>query len=564
VVESNIMGEASIVGQPNNISLVIGDEKQSIPVGTTLQELSRRFQPKHSSTIVAAMVNGEIKELTEPLTEEAEVRFLDLSCDDGQRIYIRSLSFLLIRAAADILPGSQISVEHSLGNGLYVELRESRPLAQEDVQALEQRMQELAEANLPFKKEQMPLDQAADIFRRQGQTDKAELLKYRKKDYLNVYELDGLYDYFFGYMVPSTGFLTQFTLHFYLPGMILMFPNRSKPEALPVYKDQPKLATIFRESERWGDILGVGDVASLNRILAKGQGSELIRIAEALHEKKVAKIADEITANSDRVRLVFIAGPSSSGKTTFCQRLYIQLRVNGLRPVTISLDDYFVNREDTPRDETGEYDFEALEALDLELFNHQLVKLIQGLEVEVPVFDFNLGRRTWVGRKLKAEPGQPIIIEGIHGLNPKLTLGIPKETQFRVYISALTQLNIDRHNRIPTTDSRLLRRIVRDSKFRSAGAEETILRWSSVRRGEERNIFPFQEEADVMFNSALVYELAAIKHQAEEVLTRVLPGSPAYPQAKMLTKFLAYFLPLSSADTEEIPRNSILREFIGI
>lgn len=550
-----------MVTENNKIRVVIGDKEELVPVKTTLMDLSRRWQPEYSSTIVAAMVNDELRELTWPLTEDARIRFLDLSSDDGQRIYIRSLSFLLVRAAKDIIPENHISIEHSLGNGLYVETRGSQPLTEEKVEAIQERMWQLAKADLPFKKDQIPLSKAQEIFRDQGQMDKVELLKYRKKDYLNVYELDGLYDYFFGYMVPSTAFLDKFALHFYLPGMILLFPNRYKPDILPPYVDQPKLATIFRESERWGDILGVGDVASLNNILASGGSSELIRIAEALHEKKIAQIADTITANRDQVRVVLIAGPSSSGKTTFCQRLYIQLRVNGLRPVSISLDDYFVDREDTPRDETGEYDFEALEALDLKLFNHQLVQLIQGAEVEVPVFDFNKGKRTWVGQRLQVEPGQPIIIEGIHGLNPRLMPAIPKEKQFRVYISALTQLNIDRHNRIPTTDTRLLRRIVRDCKYRSAGAEETILRWPSVRRGEERNIFPFQEEADIMFNSALVYELAAIKNQAEAVLTEIAPGSPAYPRAKMLTKFLAYFKPLDTL--EEIPRNSILREFIG-
>lgn len=547
--------------QTKKIRVFVGDKEDWVPENATLWDLSRRWQQEYSSTIVAAMLNGELRELTWSLTEDDKVEFLDLSSDDGQRIYTRSLSFLLVRAAKDIIPEGQISIEHSLGNGLYVEVRGSHLLAEEDVQALEDRMRQLVQADLPFKKTQMPLTQAQEIFQRQGQLDKVRLLEYRKKDYLNMYELDGLYDYFFGYMVPSTGFLDKFALHFYLPGMILLFPNRYKPNVVPQYQDQPKLAAVFREAERWGDILQVGDVASLNSIIASGGGTELVRIAEALHEKKIAEIADEVTARHESVRLVFIAGPSSSGKTTFCQRLYIQLRVNGLRPAMISLDDYFVNRENTPRDETGEYDFEALEALDLKLFNQQLVKLIQGLEVEVPVFDFKQGRRTWVGRRLQVKPGQPILIEGIHGLNPKLTPAIPKEKQFRIYISALTQLNIDRHNRIPTTDTRLLRRIVRDSKFRSASAEETILRWPSVRRGEERNIFPFQEEADAMFNSALVYELSAIKHQAESVLTQIPTDSPAYPRAKMLTKFLAYFLPLDAQ--EEIPRNSILREFIG-
>ena len=477
------------------------------------------------------MVNGELRDLNYALTSESAIRFLDLADDDGQRIYIRGLSFLLIRAAKDILPDSQVYIEHSLGNGLYVGLRGPHLLTEEDILLLKERMCQMVEADLPFTKSQVPLKQAEEIFRAQGQPDKVGLLKYRKKDYLNVYELDGLYDYFFGYMVPSTGFLRQFSLHFYLPGLILLFPNRYRPDTLPAYQDQPKLARIFNEAERWGDILEVGDVASLNRQLAAGKGPELVQIAEALHEKKIAAIADEVTRRHDDVRLVLIAGPSSSGKTTFCQRLYTQLRVNGLRPVTISLDDYFVNRKETPRDSSGEYDFEALAALDLKLFNHQLVKLIQGSEVEVPVFDFQRGRRTWVGKRFKVKPGQPILIEGIHGLNPRLIPAIPKEKQFRIYISALTQLNIDRHNRIPTTDTRLLRRMVRDKKYRSVSPEDTILRWPSVRRGEERNIFPYQEEADVMFNSALVYELGAIKPEAETMLAGY-HRKPSLPASK--------------------------------
>jgi uridine kinase len=538
-----------------------GGEVRDFPYGTTLLAISREYEGRHPSLILAARVNGELRELTHALTEDATLEFLDLGTDDGQRIYVRSLSFLLVRAAEDVLPGARVSIEHSLGNGLYVEVHGTRPLTEEDVVALERRMRELVEKDLPFKKLRLPLAEAQEIFRRQGQEEKAELLRYRKKDYLNVYELAGRYDYFYGYMAPSTGFLRLFALRFYLPGLILLYPNKYNPGILPPYRDQPKLAAIFRESERWGEILGVGDVASLNKLIAGGYGPELIRIAEALHEKKIAQIADQIAQNCERIRLVLIAGPSSSGKTTFAQRLYIQLRVNGLRPVTISLDDYFVDREHTPRDENGDLDFEALEALDLKLFNRQLVQLIQGEEVEVPVFDFKHGCRTWVGRRLRVEPGQPILIEGIHGLNEDLTASIPKDKKFKIYVSALTQLNIDRHNRIPTTDTRLLRRIVRDSKYRSAGAKDTILRWPSVRRGEERNIFPFQEEADAMFNSALVYELAVLKRYAEPLLAEVPEKSPAYGQAKILLKFLAYFLSLD--EEEEIPRTSILREFIG-
>lgn len=545
----------------NRIKITIAGQEMQIPAGTTLEDLSRQQQPRHPARVVAALVNGELRELTFSLKQDAAVKFLDLSTDDGQRIYVRSLSFLLIRAAQDLFPEGKIRIEHSLGNGLYIEFRGPRPLLKEDIPVLEEHMKKLVRADLPFLKSRVPLGKARDILTRQGQRDKVELLKYRQKDYINMYELEGLYDYFFGYMVPSTGFLDKFALHYYLPGLILLFPNCYEPEVVPQYQDQPKLARILSEAEGWGDILQVGDVASLNKHMAAGQGPELIQITEALHEKKIAEIADEVTKRHDDVRVVFIAGPSSSGKTTFTQRLYIQLRVNGLRPATISLDDYFVDREDTPRDGEGKYDFECLEALDLDLFNHHLVELIQGLEVEVPVYDFNRGRRIWVGRRLRLEPGQPLLVEGIHGLNPRLAPDIPEEKQFRIYISALTQLSIDRHNRIPTTDTRLLRRIIRDKKYRSASPEDTILRWASVRYGEECNIFPYQEKADVMFNSALVYELAAMKEEVEALLGTIPPSSPAHPRAKMLTRFLGYFHPLT--DLEHIPRNSILREFIG-
>lgn len=544
-----------------SIAITIAGQKMHVPVGTSLEDLKDRYQPQHKAKIVAAVVNGKLKELTFTLQDDAHIEFLDLSSDDGQRIYVRSLSFLLIRAAQDLFPGGKIRIQHSLGNGLYIEFHGPRPLLSRDIPALKRHMREMVKADFPFVKSRVPLPKAREILRRQGQEDKVELLKYREKDYINMYELEGLYDYFFGYMVPSTGYLDKFALHYYLPGLILLFPNCYEPEKVPPYKDQPKLARIFSEAEGWGDILRIGDVASLNRHMAAGQGPELIQIAEALHEKKIAQIADEVTERHDDVRVVFIAGPSSSGKTTFTQRLYIQLRVNGLRPVTISLDDYFVNREDTPLNEEGEYDFESLEALDLELFNHHLVELIQGMEVEVPVYDFNRGRRIWVGRRLQVEPGQPILVEGIHGLNPALAPDVPEEKRFCIYISALTQLSIDRHNRIPTTDTRLLRRIIRDYKYRSASPEDTILRWASVRHGEECNIFPYQEEADVMFNSALVYELAAMKEEAEALLATIPPLSPAHLRAKMLRRFLGYFHPL--AEREYIPRNSILREFIG-
>jgi uridine kinase len=361
-------------------------------------------------------------------------------------------------------------------------------------------------------------------------------------------------------MTPRTGYLKCFGLKFYLPGFILRYPQKESPTTLPTFVEQRKLANVYYEFEHWGKVLEIEDVASLNTQINSGRTGELIRIAEALHEKKLAQLADEITKDRGRVRVILIAGPSSSGKTTFAQRLCIQLRVNGLRPIAIGTDDYFVDREHTPVDEKGEPDFEALEALDLELFNQHLIRLIQGEEVEIPIFNFQTGTREPKGEIISAKDDQPIIIEGIHGLNERLTSEIPKDRKFKIYISALTQLNVDNHNRIPTTDNRLLRRIVRDNQFRSHDAKATIRQWPSVRRGEERNIFPFQEDADAMFNSALAYELAILKRYAEPLLRAISKDDPEFPEAKRLLKFLSYILPMEDSD---VPLNSILREFIG-
>lgn len=533
---------------------------QEVDPGTTLLALATEAQKDYATTIVAAKVNNKLKDLNYVLEEDATVEFLDLSTDDGFRIYQRSLVFLLIKAVGELFPQAKVTVEHSISKGLYCELKNMETLTEKEVELIEDHMRKLVEQDITFHKETVPLTEAIKMFEKEGQMDKVRLLKFRKKPTITIYSCGWLRDYFYGYMVPSTGFLKSFELKYYMPGFILRFPDVFTPGEIPPYVEQPKLFNIFREAEKWTDILEVKDVGSLNEHISAGHAGDLIRVSEAFHEKKIAQIADLITKERDQIRVILIAGPSSSGKTTFAQRLLVQLRVNGLKPITISLDDYFVPRDETPLDENGEPDYEALEAIELDLFNEHLTKLIQGVEVEIPYFNFKTGFREYRGRKFKISPDQPIIIEGIHGLNERLTPAIPRGKKFKIYISALTQLNIDDHNRIPTTDARKIRRIVRDSQFRNHDALSTIRLWPKVRRGEEKNIFPFQEDADIMFNSHLVYELALLKNYAEPLLKTIDESQPEYSEARRLLKFLSFFLPI---DDSEIPNNSIIREFIG-
>lgn len=527
--------------------------------GATLEEIRDKVQEEYDALIVAAKVNNNLRELGFELDNDVKLEFVDLSMSIGQRIYQRSLSFVFIRAAMELFAGCNVSVEHSLSKGLYCEIDYKNPINEEDVEAIENRMREIINQDVPLIKKSIPKEQAKKIFKQFGMGAKEKLLRYREKDFINIYSCGWLKNYFYGYMVPRTGYLNDFRLKFYLPGVIIQFPTKENPNKVPKFVEQPKLASIFREAEVWGNILNVEYVAYLNEAIEQNNVPELIRVSEALHEKKIAQIADKITTKNKRV--VLIAGPSSSGKTTFAQRLLIQLKVNGLNPVTLSTDDYFVDREFTPRDEEGNYDFEALEAVDVELFNEHIAKLIQGQEVHIPTFNFLTGKREYNGNKLKIHKDQPIIIEGIHGLNEKLTEDIPHNKKYKIYISALTQLNIDNHNRIPTTDTRLIRRIVRDSKYRGHSALTTLRLWKSVRRGEEKNIFPFQEEADTMFNSALVYELAVLKKYAEPLLTEINNNEPEYAEAKRLLKFLSYFK--SIEDDKYVLQTSILKEFIG-
>ncbi len=542
------------------VTVQIGETSRKYEPGMTLLDVSRDVSHLFTSPIVAATIDNDVKDLQTTVRDGGRVAFLDLTSDEGMRVYRRSLSFVLVVAARDLFPAAEVTVEHSLGKGLYCELHLDRELTAEDIGRLQERMRQIVAEDRPFVRQSMLRADAIALFKASGQNDKVKLLSQLQRELVSVYYCGDEYDYFYGTMVPSTGYLKVFELRFHQPGFILRFPEKEAPAALPPYVEQPKLFKVFQEAEQWGKILRCPYVANLNEYIEQGQAGEIIRIAEALHEKKLAHIADYISEHTSEVRVILVAGPSSSGKTTFAQRLNVQLRVNGVRPVPISLDDYFVDRDHTPRDEKGDYDFEAIEAIDLELFNEHLVKLLRGELVKIPTYSFMSGQREYRGRRIQLEPDQPLIIEGIHGLNERLTRSVPRENKIKIYISALTQLSIDNHNRIPTTDTRLIRRIVRDSQFRAHDALKTLEVWPSVRRGEERNIFPFQEDADIMFNSALIYELGVLRNCAEGLLQQIGPESPMYSEAKRLLNFLRYFTPLSE---EDIPANSILREFVG-
>jgi len=541
------------------VTVTIGDTRHSVLKGITLEQIKNDLFSNNRAIIVAAYVNNEIKELTYPVTEDCNITFIDLSFADGGRIYERSLTFLLVKAFHDIFPDDTIEICHSVSKGLFFECS-VKNLNEGDVQKIENRMRELVNMDLPFEKKTVPAEEAKELFLRKNRLDKYGVIKYREKPYVTFYKFDDMEDYFYGFMVPSSGYLKQFRLEYDNGGIVLISPKITNPNTLEEHNIPKKLFQIFSEYRQWVNILGVDNVGKLNDSVEAGKANEFIRISEALHEKKIARIADMIAERKDRVRVILIAGPSSSGKTTFAQRLSIQLRVNGLIPVNISTDDYFVEKDKTPLDEYGEPDFEALEAVDLKLFNEHLNSLIKGEEVSIPTFNFLTGKREYHNRKIRLDEGHVLIIEGIHGLNPKLTEEVDEDSKFKIYISAITSMRIDKHNRIPTTDLRFIRRIVRDNKFRGCPAYKTIDLWPSVRRGEERNIFPFQEQADVMFNSSLIYELGVLKTLAVPLLSEIRPEQPQYSESRRLIEFLSYFLSINS---DEIPTNSILREFIG-
>jgi uridine kinase len=548
------------------LKIYVGKKAYELPSGSTLEEIAKEYERETKKIVLGARINNTIVELFRPIDKSGEVNFITLDSQDGMRIYQRGLLFILHAAVRKLFNQYTLKVLHTIGHGIYCEVRDNNnpiPLSEEDVKNIALEMKNWVEANHRFRKSELPKSQAMQLFESAEMVDKVKLIRYRKKKTVKVYEADGHFDYFYGYMPPSTGYLRWFELVKYEQGFVLLLPKIQGMDIyVPEFKPLPKLSNVFLEYSRWLEIMEINSVGDLNELIAKGERAvtDLIILAEALHEKRIAMISEEIKRKGS-VRLVLIAGPSSSGKTTFSKRLMVQLKASGFKPITISLDDYFVDRERTPRDENGNYDFEALEALDVDLFNQNLVDLFNGKEVEIPKFNFVLGRREPVGTKLKIEKDQIIIVEGIHGLNPKLTELVPDELKFKIYASALAQLNLDNVNRLHTTDVRLIRRMVRDSKFRGHDALATLRMWDSVRRGEEKNIFPYQENADAMFNSALVYELAVLKIFAEPLLAVVPDDVPESTEANRLLKILDYFLPITNI--EDIPRTSIIREFIG-
>ncbi len=532
------------------------------PVGVTVETFLQTAYPDSPAPLIAALVDGQLRELSRPVFKDCTVAPIDLAQSDGVRIYRRSLTFMLVVAAKKIFPELDIFVDHSLPfGGYFCEVHGGAPLTDEQINMVAAEMQRMVEANLPIMRERVPLQEALEIFRQRGETDKATLFESRdhKKNYLRIYNLEGYRDYFHGYMVPSTGYLRYFQLLRWGDGFILQFPRRKQPTALQEPRHSPQLVQVFREYGRWFRLLGVENAGELNAAVKRNDLRRAVLVSEALHEQRIADLARQIWTRRGEVRLVLIAGPSSSGKTTFSKRLAVQLLAHGLRPFALELDNYFVDREKTPLDENGEYNFEALEAVDIDLFNSQLQALLHGAEVQMPHFNFKTGKRE-AGRRVKLGADHVIIVEGIHGLNPRLVYSVPWERTFRIFISALTQLNLDRHNRVPTTDTRLIRRIVRDARTRGYSATDTLGRWESVRRGEKDYIFPNQEYADAMFNSALVYELSILKPFAEPLLLQVDPDSPQRVEAKRLLAFLQWFYP---TEPTLVPENSILREFIG-
>ncbi|MGD2050110.1 MAG: nucleoside kinase [Chloroflexota bacterium] len=530
------------------------------PKGTTAEEFIKVADLKTNGRIVAVLVNGNLRELSLSLDGDATLVPVTMADSDGVRIYRRSLSFLMIAAAAEVFPDDTITVHHSMPfGGYYCERNGGRRFTDEELDQLRNRMREIVDADLPITQVKIPLNEALEIFRQSGDLEKADLFAKRRKDYLKLYEMNGVRDYFHGFMVSRTGYLDLFELQHYSDGFILQFPRRHEPDSLQPFEDEPRLVRVFREYDEWLSVIGIPSVAALNRAIRDGRTQEAILVAEALHNRQLASIAADIAALRPQVRVVMISGPSSAGKTTFSKRLAIQLIARGIRPVAIPMDNYFVDRELTPRDEKGDYDFESLEAVDLPLFRQHLKSLLEGKTIAQPRYNFYTGIRE-AGPKLSIGSDSVLLVEGIHGLNPRLVEGIPEDKVYRIFISALTQLNLDKHNRVPTTDTRMLRRIVRDAARRGYSAADTIRRWPSVRRGEKNYIFPHQNNANVFFNSALVYELSVLKPLAQPLLLQVESGTPERIEANRLMAFLQWFDPIEG---NGIPSDSILREFTG-
>jgi len=534
-------------------------KSQKVEIGSTLFDIFSAFDLKMTHGPVSARVNNKVEGMHYRVYNSKDVEFLDMTSSSGSRAYTRTLFFVLCKAVQDIYPATDVVIDIPVSNGFYVDIRLGRPVVDEDVNIIRRRMQEIIDARMPIRRFTMPTEEAVALFQEKGDIEKVKLLKTSGSIYTTYYKIGDYVDYYYGTLLTNTSQLYLFGLEKYYDGMLLRIPSLKNPDVLGEMTRQDKMFEIFKEHHRWQSILGIRTVGDFNQAIDANHATDIINISEALQEKKIAKIAEEI-ASRKGVKLVLLAGPSSSGKTTSCKRLSIQLAVNGLKPLQISLDDYFVDREKTPKDASGEYDYESIYALDLDLINEQFNALFRGEEVELPKYDFQSGKSKKSGNKLKMNDNNVLVVEGIHALNPELTAHIPQEQIFRVYASALTTILLDNHNYIPTTDNRLLRRIIRDYKYRGVSAQETIHRWPSVRAGENKWIFPFQENADAMLNTAMLYELAVIKTQAEPLLQQVPENCEEYAEAYRLLKFLKYF---KGIPYNNLPPTSLLREFLG-
>lgn len=534
-------------------------KSQKVEIGSTLFDIFSAFDLKMTHGPVSARVNNKVEGMHYRVYNSKDVEFLDMTSSSGSRAYTRTLFFVLCKAVQDIYPATDVVIDIPVSNGFYVDIRLGRPVVDEDVNIIRRRMQEIIDAKMPIRRFTVPTEEAVALFQEKGDVEKVKLLKTSGSIYTTYYKIGDYVDYYYGTLLTNTSQLYLFGLEKYYDGMLLRIPSLKNPDVLGEITRQDKMFEIFKEHHRWQSILGIRTVGDFNQAIDANHATDIINISEALQEKKIAKIAEEI-ASRKGVKLVLLAGPSSSGKTTSCKRLSIQLAVNGLKPLQISLDDYFVDREKTPKDASGEYDYESIYALDLDLINEQFNALFRGEEVELPKYDFQSGKSKKSGNKLKMNDNNVLVVEGIHALNPELTAHIPQEQIFRVYASALTTILLDNHNYIPTTDNRLLRRIIRDYKYRGVSAQETIHRWPSVRAGENKWIFPFQENADAMLNTAMLYELAVIKTQAEPLLQQVPENCEEYAEAYRLLKFLKYF---KGIPYNNLPPTSLLREFLG-
>lgn len=544
------------------IEVIVGNNGKKIKVaqGTTLKEVAEKFHKDFPFPVLGALVNNKLKELSFKIFEPQTIKFIDITSQNGKRLYLRALSFVFYKAVKDLYPGGRVRIEHSVSKGPYCEIGGIGSVTQTKIEKIRKKMQALIKADLPFEREKILTAEAVKLFTDNNLPEKALLFKTRKKIYTSVYKLGDTVNYFFGYLVPSTAYLKVFDLVKYNEGILIVLPSKKDPLKLEDVIKQDKLFHIFREHKKWIKILEVPYVGDLNEAISGSRIANLIKVAEALHEKKIATIADKIYRRRENIKLVLVSGPSSSGKTTFSKRLSVQLRVLGIKSFQLSLDDFFLNREQTPLDESGDYNFETIDAIDVDLFNKVLIDLLSGRGVYMPKFDFASGRKKNSKFQTFLPENTLIIVEGIHGLNPKLTEKIIDIHKFQIFVSALTQISIDAQNPIPSTDNRLIRRIVRDYQFRGYSALDTMKRWASVKKGEEKYIFPFQERADVIFNSALLYELAILKPLADPIIREVPENDEKFAEAIRLLKFLSYFFPVQS---KHIPHNSIIREFLG-